>query len=60
MICNYADGNTMYACNIYLNTILRDLSDDFETLSEWFYEKYMVLNPNKYHILTLGLSDTKM
>ena len=30
---------------------------DFATVSEWFYENYMVLNPDKCHFLTLGFNE---
>ena len=48
-ICNYADDNTLCSANKSINQIIGDLSDDFETLTKWFYDNYMVLNPDKRH-----------
>ena len=32
------------------------LRHDFEIISAWFYENYMVLNPDKCHFLTQGFN----
>ena len=53
-ICNYADDNTLYACNKDENKIMQDLLQDFTNLSNWFYENYLVLNADKCHFMTLG------
>ena len=49
--------NTPYSANKDIIQIKRNLSNDFETLRKWFYEKYMVLNPDKCHFMTLGFQD---
>ena len=56
-ICNYADDNTLYSANKNINQIISNLSNDFETLTKWFYDNYMVLNPDKCHFMTLGFQD---
>ena len=33
------------------------LRHDFVIISEWFCQKYMVLNANKCHFLTLGFNE---
>ena len=38
------------------NIVISRLRHDFAIISEWFYENYMVLNPHKYHFLTLGFN----
>ena len=53
-ICNYADHNTLYSANKNIIQIIGDRSNDIETLTKWFYDNYMVLNPDKCHFLALG------
>ena len=35
-ICNFADDNTIYRCNINLQTILKDLKYDMQNILKWF------------------------
>ena len=35
-ICNFADDNTIYRCNINLQTILKDLKYDMQNMLKWF------------------------
>ena len=44
-LCNYADDNTLYACDKKIENVLENLKKDFITLSNWFHNNYMVLNP---------------
>ena len=55
-LSNYADDSTMYSSDKNPNIVITRLRHDFAIISEWFYENYMVLNPNKYHFLTLGFN----
>ena len=52
---DYVDDNIMYSSDKNANIVINKIRDGFATVSEWFYEKYMDLNPDKYHLLTLGL-----
>ena len=56
-ICNYADDNTLHSANKNISQIISDCSNDLETLVKWFYDTYMVLNPDKCHFMTLGFED---
>ena len=56
-ICNYANDNTLYSANKNISQIISDLSNDFETLPKWFYDNYMVLNPDKCDFVTLSFQD---
>ena len=56
-ISNYANDNTVYCANKNINQIISNLSNDFETLRKWFYDNYMVLNPDQCHFMTLGFQD---
>ena len=51
---NYADGNASYSTDKNVNIVISRLSHYFAIISEWFYENYMLLNPDKCHFLTLG------
>ena len=55
--CNSADDNTLNSGNKNISQIISDLSNDFETLTKWFYDNYMVLNPDKCHFMTLRFQD---
>ena len=46
----------MYSSDKNSNIVISRLRHDFTIISEWFYENYMILNPDKYHVLTLGFS----
>ena len=47
-ICNYANDNTLYSANKNISQIISGISNDFETLTKWFYDNY-VLNLDKCH-----------
>ena len=53
-LCNYADGSIMQYSDKNSNIVISRLRHDFAIISEWFYENYMVFNPDKCHFLTLG------
>ena len=46
-------------CNLRAKTLIFLISRlryDFAIISEWFYENYMVLNPDKCHFLAPGFN----
>ena len=47
----------MYSSDKNSNLVISILRHDFAIISEWFYENQMVLNPDKYHFLTLGFNE---
>ena len=53
-LSNYADGNTLYAFGYNLEEIKNTLRFDFDLVSKWFEENYMVLNVDKCHFMCLG------
>ena len=55
-ICNFADDNTIYSCNINLQTILKDLKYDMQNILNWFKVNSMKPNPNKFQSMILGKS----
>ena len=56
ILCNYVDGNTMYSSDKNSNIVISRRRHDFAIVSEWFYENYIVLNPDKCHFQTLGFN----
>ena len=55
-IQNFADGNTIYSCNINLQTILQDLKHDMQSMLKCFKVNSMKPNPKKFQFMVLGNS----
>ena len=53
-ICSYADDNTINACDMNLENLLRRLEHDSHLAIEWFKQNYMKLNEGKCHLLISG------
>ena len=53
-LSNYADDNTLYNCGNNLEEVKQTLRGDFQIVTKWFYENYMVLNSGKCHFMCLG------
>ena len=53
-ICNFADDNTIYSCNINLQTILKDLKYDMQNILKWLKGNSMKSNPKKFQFMILG------
>ena len=53
-ICNYADHNTLNACDMSLENLLRRLEHDSRLAIEWFLQNDMKLNAEKCHRLISG------
>ena len=53
-LSNYADDNTLCALGYNLEETKNTLRFDFELVSKWFEENYMVLNADKCHFMCLG------
>ena len=53
-ICNFADDNTIYSCNINLQTILIDLKFDMQNILKWFKVNSMKPNPKKFQFMVFG------
>ena len=51
---SYADDKFLYACGQKLDEINHILHCDFEKVTKWFYENYMVLNQGKCHFMCFG------
>ena len=53
-VCNYADDNTINACDMSLENLLKRLEHDSYLAIEWFQNNYMKLNEDKCHLLISG------
>jgi hypothetical protein len=59
-ICNFADDNTIYACDTNIENVLKRLNNDLEKALNWFKCNFMVANPAKFQIIFLGIKDKKL
>ena len=47
-ICNFADDNTIYDCNINLQIILKDVKYDMQNILKWFKGTLMEILKSPY------------
>ena len=53
-LSNYADSNSFYNTGKDLELVKSVLVNDFRAIKQWFYENFMILNPNKCHFMCVG------
>ena len=53
-LCNFADDNTLYACDNDIKKILEKLTRDTNRILEWFSHNSMIANPAKFQLMFLG------
>ena len=56
-LANYANDSTLYTSDKNISNNMNSLSHSFTILSKWFYNNFMVLNPDKYSFILLGIDD---
>ena len=54
---NFADDSTLYTSDKSISNIMNYLNHDFTILSKWFYNTFMVLNPDKCSFMFLGVNN---
>ena len=54
VLSNYADDNNLLVIRKNKEDIKSLLLLDFETVNNWFYENFTILNPGKSHYMCLG------
>ena len=54
-LANYSDDSTLYTSDKSISNIINSLSHDFTISSKWFYNNFMVLNPDKCSFMLLGV-----
>ena len=47
-VCNFADDNTVYACDKDVESVAMRLEDDISRALDWFKDNRMVANPKKF------------
>ena len=52
-LSNYADDN-LFSMGKNKDQVKTFLSSDFKIINNWFYENFMVLNPEKSHFMCIG------
>ena len=62
VLSNYADDNNLFVIGKNKEDIKSLLLLDFEIVNNWFYENFMILNPEKSHYMCFGknLDDNKV
>ena len=53
-LCNYADDNTLYQCELSLNVLVEKLEKSAKSVIQWFGYNYMKLNESKCKLLISG------
>ena len=53
-ICNFADDNTIYVCDLSIPRIINRLESDLALVSSWFSNNGMVANPDKFQLIFPG------
>ena len=48
----------MYTSDKRVSTIIDSVRHEFTTLSRWFYNNFMVLNPEKCSFMLLGVDES--
>ena len=54
VLSNYSDDNNLFVIGKNKKDIKILLLLDFEMVNNWFYENFMILNPEKSHYMCLG------
>ena len=58
-ICNFADDNTIYACDTSLDAVLNRLNLDLERINKWFSNNSLIANPGKFQLMYLGTKESR-
>ena len=53
-LCNFADDNTFYACDMSLDALVAKLETSAEAVIKWFEDNCMKLNESKCKLLISG------
>ena len=53
-LCNFADDNTLYTCDMSLNDLVNRLENSAKSVTQWFEYKYLNLNVNKCKLIISG------
>ena len=56
-ICNIADDNTLYTCDISISDVISKLESSANLVIDWFWYNYMKLNESKCHLLVCRIKE---
>ena len=56
-ICNFADDNTLFACDTTLEKVISRLEKDIHCVNSWFKMNSMIANPDKFQVMFLGVKN---
>ena len=56
ILCNFADDNTISACDFSLEIVIRHLTADLERAIYWYKINSLVANPKKFQMIFFGIS----
>ena len=56
-LSNFADDNTIDACSETIENVIDKLEQDLVTALNWFRNNALVVNPEKFQIMLLGVKD---
>ena len=57
-ICNFADDNTSYVCDVTLPNIVHRINCEMVIVLDWFSNNGMVANPDKFQVIFLGIDNS--
>ena len=56
-ICNFADDNTIYYCDMDFENVLRHLKADLRIILERFENNSLCVNPSKFQLIFLSINN---
>ena len=56
-ICNFADDNTIFACDVSVESVISRLNKDLYIINHWFKNNSLVANPSKFQLMFLGVKN---
>ena len=56
-VCNFADDNTLFACDITVEAAKHRLISEIENVTNWFRVNSLVANPSKFQLMFLGINE---
>ena len=54
ILSKYADDNNLFATGTDIQLINQMLLSDSRIVNSWFYENFMILNPENCHFISIG------
>ena len=58
-ICNFADDNTLFACDKSIDIVIMRLKKDLININKWFLDNSLVANASKFQLMFLGVKENE-